>query len=625
MAKSTAMNAVRDVAASYRRSLRYIKPFLLIHLVVRLLAAAVIVPVSGLLLSAALGATGQSAVTDQDIARFLLSPFGFAGAIALVALSVVASVLDIAVMTDTLRRRDHRGLGALYASIRLFIARFIGLFTFGAMLALRVLLMSAPFLAVGGVVAWLTLSRYDINYYLTYWPPAFLITAVIGGILLTGLAGLLVARLSGWAIALHLVLFSKVSPHNSFPESTRKLRGRRIGVVLRILAWAGLRTLLTAVLAGGASLLIAGVQHLVGPNLRLVALSTIVFLLLWWVANAVLSALANGALATLLDDVYRDVTGQAPDAHQTAGASAPGRGKRALPLVLGLPMILIAGGLALSGEQLENVAADRTVEIIAHRGAAGSRPENTLASVEQALVEGADWVEIDVQETADNEVVVAHDSDFMKLARVDLKVWDATMTDIADIDIGSWFDAAYADERTPTLRDVLTLAKGRGKVLIELKYYGHDVALEARVADIVDETGMSEDVGVMSLKIPGVEKMHALRPDWPYGILAATALGDLSALDADFLAVNSGQASLGLVRRVHDQGKKLYVWTVDDPLTMVRMISLGVDGLITNEPALARAVMDQRNELSAFERLLLWMSDRFRPKSFDLVAEETDA
>ncbi len=248
-----------------------------------------------------------------------------------------------------------------------------------------------------------------------------------------------------------------------------------------------------------------------------------------------------------------------------------------------------------------------------------------MAAVEKALADGADWVEIDVQETADGAVVVAHDSDFMKLAGVDLKVWDATLDDLAEIDIGSWFDPAYADQRTPTLRAVLEAAKGRGKVLIELKYYGHDVALEDRVAEIVAQTGMAADVGVMSLKIPGVRKMQALGPGWPHGILAATALGDIAALDADFLAVNAGQVSVSLIRRVHAAGKKLYVWTVDDPLAMTRMISMGVDGLITNEPALARRVMEARNRLSPPERLLLWLSDRVRIESFDLVAEETDA
>jgi len=129
----------------------------------------------------------------------------------------------------------------------------------------------------------------------------------------------------------------------------------------------------------------------------------------------------------------------------------------------------------------------------------------------------------------------------------------------------------------------------------------------------------------MSLKRAGVAKMRALRPDWPVGILAARAIGDLSALDAAFLAVNTGQVSGHLLRRAHGAGKRVYVWTVDDPRAMSRMISMGVDGLITNKPALARRVMEERAALSLTERLLLWLSDRTRLDSFDLVAEPSEA
>lgn len=620
------MRPIQDVVAGYRSALGFLPTFTLIHLSVRLLVAAVIVPLTGVLLAVSLAAAGQSAVTDQDIARFLLTPAGFVGALALVILSIIAAVLDVAVMSAALRRNERRPVPALLSGLWMIARRFASLFAFAMGLVLRILLLAAPFLLIAAAVAWLALGRYDINFYLTYRPPAFLAAAVIIGLLAVALAGVLFARLSAWAISLHLVLSGRTQPRRSFSESERLLRGRRGAVAARIIAWAVVRSLLVAVTAAVGGLAISWGQELSGANLRVAALSTVALLLLWGLGNAVVSALSNGALAALLDRLYREATGEAPVA--TAAAAAPdGRGRPvAIPLLLGAAGVLVAGGLALGGELMERVSAERQVEIIAHRGAAGSRPENTMAAVEQALAEGADWVEIDVQETADGAVVVAHDSDFMKLAGVDLKVWDATLDELAGIDIGSWFDPAYADQRTPTLREVLTVAKGRGKILIELKYYGHDVALERRVAEIVEQTGMAAaDVGVMSLKIPGVRKMHALKPEWPHGILAATALGDISALKADFLAVNTGQVSVGLVRRVHAQGKKLYVWTVDDPLTMTRMISMGVDGLITNEPALARQVMEARNQLSAPERLLLWLSDRFRLASFDLVAEEADA
>ena len=219
-------------------------------------------------------------------------------------------------------------------------------------------------------------------------------------------------------------------------------------------------------------------------------------------------------------------------------------------------------------------------------------------------------MEVDFHETADGEVVVMHDSDFMKLAGVDLKIWDATMEDLATIDVGSWFDPAYASERIPRLEEVLEITRGRAKLLIELKYYGHDFDLEARTVQIVERVGMGEQVATMSLKYPAVEKMLDLRPDWRAGVLAATAIGDVARLEGDFVAVSASYANPHLVASTEAAGKDLYVWTVNDPLRMSAMISMGVDGIITDEPALARHVLSVRARMSAPERMMLFLAER---------------
>jgi glycerophosphoryl diester phosphodiesterase len=287
-------------------------------------------------------------------------------------------------------------------------------------------------------------------------------------------------------------------------------------------------------------------------------------------------------------------------------------------LLIGLLIAAVAllGGLT----DLLTHETDDEIQVVAHRGAAGARPENTMAAFRLAIENKATWVELDVQESADGEVIVMHDSDYMKIAGVDLKTWDATTNALADIDIGSWFDPAYASERTPLLRDVLELAKDSGTgVLIELKYYGHDEMLEQRVADVVEETGMTDQVRAMSLKYEAVKKMKALRPDWTVGLLATATLGDLPALAADFLAVNMATTSVHLVRDARAEGKEVYVWTVNDPLSMSHMASLGVSGLITDEPALAREVLEQRTTLSAAERLVLALGSKLGLRVFDRV------
>ena len=110
---------------------------------------------------------------------------------------------------------------------------------------------------------------------------------------------------------------------------------------------------------------------------------------------------------------------------------------------------------------------------------------------------------------------------------------------------------------------------------------------------------------IMSLEPKGVRKMRELRPDWTVGLLAAQAAGNLAQLDVDFLAVKAGLVTPDLILAARNSGKQVFVWTLNDAYSMTRAISLGVDGIITNEPVLARQVLDDRANLTPTEHLLL--------------------
>jgi glycerophosphoryl diester phosphodiesterase len=220
-------------------------------------------------------------------------------------------------------------------------------------------------------------------------------------------------------------------------------------------------------------------------------------------------------------------------------------------------------------------------------------------------------VEVDVQETADGEVVVLHDSDLKKVAGVDLKIWDATWEDLQEIDVGSFFSPEFSDQRVPKLAQVLELCRGRAGVVIELKYYGHQDRLEERVAEIVDGLGMASTIKVMSLNSDGLDRMKAVRPDWTTGILTSVVVGDLTRMEVDFLAVNSGMATRRFVRATHNSGKKIFAWTVNDVLGMSAMMDLGVDSIITDDPQLARDVLEYRADLNPVERLMIGLAVYF--------------
>ena len=257
---------------------------------------------------------------------------------------------------------------------------------------------------------------------------------------------------------------------------------------------------------------------------------------------------------------------------------------------------------------LKTAWTDRPILVFAHRGASAEAPENTLAAFTKGAEEGADYIELDVQESADGTVLVNHDIDLMKDGRSPLKVWDTPAAQLQAVDIGSSFSPAFADQRVPTLAAVLAMCKAKGcRIDIELKDYGHDQMLEQRVVDLVESAGMQDRIVTMSLSPAMVAKMKELRPQWTSGLLLAKAIGNPRKLPGDFVAVQKATATRRFVRAVHSTGRHVYVWTVDDPQVMLRYVGLGVDGLITNKPAAAREALANYASMTEAQRLLLYV------------------
>jgi len=578
-----------------------------VHLIYTVLGIILFTPLVAVISRLLLSLSNQPALADQDIIWFLLSPTGMAALIFLAGLFITILAVEQASLM-TLAANSAQGLNiSTMAALRYTAIRAPGIFTFALRLVLRILLIALPFLAASSAIAWFLLTDYDINYYISRQPTEFWFASIIIGLLLLAMVAMLVKKLLAWSLALPMVLFADITPANSFAESERLTSGHKRELIKIIAIWALLALILGAVISGViiqlGSWLIPNFYDSIGWLVPV--LGAIVMLLM--VGNFVATVFTSGSFAYVLVTFYGqyDSIGE----YRTLATMAderlthvwkPSAVKLALVLAVATVGAVLVGNRLVDGIQISDA-----VTVIAHRGAAGKAPENTLASIRQAIADDTDWVEIDVQETADGEVVVIHDSDFMKLAGVNLKVWDGTLEQIREIDIGSWFDPRFSSARVPTLAEVLAEAKGKAGVVIELKYYGHDQQLEERVVDIVEQLGMTDEIVIMSLNYAGIQKVRELRPDWTIGLLSAKAIGNLAHLDVDFLAVAMGMVKPGFVHRSHTQGKQVFVWTVNDTISLSRMMSLGVDGVITDEPALARKVIADRAGLNPAERLLM--------------------
>jgi glycerophosphoryl diester phosphodiesterase len=381
--------------------------------------------------------------------------------------------------------------------------------------------------------------------------------------------------------------------------------GRVRSLMLRLVAVAVgvaiLWTLVLAVLSGLLDWLLA--QRFSDITLDRVCIA---FAILAAVIFAALSAVSRASLALVLI------------AHPAADNALPARARvspipRALAsrrLAVLLICAVIPAGALLEAARASRASRDRLIAITAHRAGSARAPENTLAALETAIAEGADVVEIDVQETADGYVVLLHDTDLRRVAGVARSIWDMPLKELQALDVGSWFSSAFHGERVPTLREFAAASRGRVRLNVELKNNRRGEDLAARAVAVLRETGTADEAAVSSLDVGLLRAVRQIAPEIKLGLILATGIGDIRRVDVDFLALSRRLATPAVIRQLHATGREVHVWTVDDEASIGRAMLDGADNVITGDTLLAVKVRDWFDGLSEPERTLLRISRR---------------
>jgi len=260
-----------------------------------------------------------------------------------------------------------------------------------------------------------------------------------------------------------------------------------------------------------------------------------------------------------------------------------------------LGCFVVAIGLTLgfflcSGRLNPNIEYVRTMEVTAHRGASAFYPENTMAAFQGAKELGADWIELDVQQSRDGKIIVMHDTNFKRTTGVDANTWELTYEEISKLDAGSFFGSEFAGEKIPLLSQVVEFAKENNiKLNIELKPTGHETDFEKSVVDEVKAAGIEKDCVITSQVYEVLENVKEYDSSMTTVYVMTLAYGDINKLKAaDHFSVEATNATPGLISSVHGEGKQLYVWTVNESDSIIKMAELNVDNIITDDIELAK-------------------------------------
>ncbi len=230
----------------------------------------------------------------------------------------------------------------------------------------------------------------------------------------------------------------------------------------------------------------------------------------------------------------------------------------------------------------------RRVIVIAHRGASAEAPENTKAAILNALARHVDMIEVDVQLTRDQRLAIFHDARLERTTngRGRLARWH--YRDLARLDGGSWFSTRFANERILLASQALRLVRPPCRLNLELKRTNHAVVLVEAMVRCLRWTRRLRQVLISSFDLALLRRLHAQVPRVATAVLCdrnpRRAIAQATRLGCVAVHLHKTLVSPAIVRRAHEAGLRVHVWTVDRALEARRLARMEVDGIFTNVP-----------------------------------------
>lgn len=264
-----------------------------------------------------------------------------------------------------------------------------------------------------------------------------------------------------------------------------------------------------------------------------------------------------------------------------------------ISIVLVLAIVLSIIGSLYFDEIFPNTF---NVGVVAHRAGGNEAPENTVKGIETAYSLGAMGSEIDIQRTSDGYYVVNHDSNFSRVAGVDKAPEEMTLAEVKELSVDG--------EPVATFEDMLDASKGKVILFTELKGNTADKQMADDAVKIVKERNMTDEVVFISLQYDIIDYIETNYPEMQTGYLIWLSFGDVSALNCDYIALEEESVSEETIYAIHDQNKKVLVWTANDEDSQKKLFLGSADGMITDNIKQANEVREALEKRSDLKRIL---------------------
>lgn len=228
-------------------------------------------------------------------------------------------------------------------------------------------------------------------------------------------------------------------------------------------------------------------------------------------------------------------------------------------------------------------------DIVAHRAGSVFAPENTLLALDIAIKANAEYAEIDVQQSKDRKLIILHDTNFKRVAGVDKNVWDVNYDEIKTYNAANYYSSELNKVKIPTLEEMIKRADGKIKLMIELKKNGYEYNIEEETINLIKKYNFENQCVVASMELNILHKVKELDKNIKTVYITPLAYGDYYEMDdVDMFSIEATFVNKEIIFKIHNQNKKVFAWTVNEDSSIRELLSLPIDGIITDNPELAK-------------------------------------
>ena len=576
--------------------LRAVPHFLVFELIFKLMLLAIGTPVLALLLKLTMKLSGINYLNDENLLIYLKHPATITVIIVMLFFYAFFSFVELSALAacfSCFEKKQRIFTGGMFRTgIRSFVKAFKGSGIFAFLGYMAVMPLAQFSLSSGMFMAPLmpVLKRIFSS-----------VNGALGVVAYVLIQLLFIIFIISGCYSIHYLILTRSSFGECLKKSKEKMEGQRFSMVFKLLGFSLAVMLFIAVTTFGISFIIVYVIKGLKANAAF-GMSLRILRYAWNVFTAISAFVSAPVVMSWLTHKFmKDNEGE------TFELPNKREHKMRLRHSAVIVVILIASALVMNLSYLKalyqgnvdiNVGVLTRTQVTAHRGFSHVAPENTLPAFQAAIDSGADYIELDVQLTADDQLVVFHDELLDRTTNGHGMLKNFTYEQIQKLSAGSWFgkDGEFDDVKIPLFTEVLDLVGNDIMLNIEIKRSGEPKKTAERVVELVKEYGIANSCYITSFSYDALKKVKQLDPKIKTGYIAnlstATSYSRLPYIDAvsmNYLFVNQS-----VVNSAHHNGKRIFVWTVDRQSEVQRMMALGVDNIITNRPDKVLEVVDSK-------------------------------